>query len=74
MRCGAGLSRKDIHEAREIRDAEQAEPGIVRRTLDATLAKGEERDPREGQARREVEEQAQARTKTTFPGSEGLAT
>ena len=24
-----GLSRKDIHEARQIRDAEQAEPGIV---------------------------------------------
>ena len=30
-----GLSRKDIHEARQIRDAEQAQPGIVRATLDA---------------------------------------
>ncbi len=30
-----GLTRKDIHEARQIRDAEVAEPGIVRRALDA---------------------------------------
>ena len=37
-----GLSRKDIHEARLIRDAERAEPGIVRRTLDEQLARGEE--------------------------------
>jgi hypothetical protein len=37
-----GLSRKDIHEARQIRDAERADPGIVRRTLDERLARGEE--------------------------------
>jgi len=37
-----GLSRKDIHEAREIRDAEQADPGIVRRVLDDALEAGEE--------------------------------
>jgi hypothetical protein len=37
-----GISRKDIHEARVIRDAEEAEPGIVRRTLDEKLARGEE--------------------------------
>ena len=37
-----GLSRKDIHEARVIRDAEEADPGIVRRTLDEKLARGEE--------------------------------
>ncbi len=37
-----GLSRKDIHEARLIRDAEVADPGIVRRTLNETLAQGEE--------------------------------
>lgn len=35
-----GLSRKDIHEAREIRDAEAASPGIVRETLDAALQTG----------------------------------
>ena len=34
-----GLSRKDIHEARQIRDAEKADPGIVRRTVDEA-AKG----------------------------------
>lgn len=37
-----GLTHKDIHEAREIRDAEEADPGIVRRTLDERLEAGEE--------------------------------
>lgn len=37
-----GLDAKDIHEAREIRDAEETYPGIVRRTLDAALEAGEE--------------------------------
>lgn len=37
-----GLSRKQIHDARLIRDAEQADPGLVRRTLDERLAQGEE--------------------------------
>ena len=37
-----GLSRKDIHEARLVRDAEQADPGIVRRTLDQNLDRGQE--------------------------------
>lgn len=37
-----GLSHKDIHDARLIRDAEAADPGIVRRTLDDRLAQGEE--------------------------------
>jgi len=35
-----GLTHKDIHEARQIRDAEVAEPGIARRALDARLAQG----------------------------------
>lgn len=35
-----GISRKDIHEAREIRDAEEADPGIVRRTLNIINAAG----------------------------------
>ena len=29
-----GLSRKQVHEARKIRDAEDVNPGIVRRTLE----------------------------------------
>jgi phage N-6-adenine-methyltransferase len=37
-----GLSSKDIFEARQIRDAEEAEPGIVRRVLDERLEAGEE--------------------------------
>jgi hypothetical protein len=35
-------ARKLIHEARLIRDAEAAEPGIVRRALDERLEQGEE--------------------------------
>ena len=37
-----GLTRKDIHEARQFRDAERADPGIVRRVLDDRLANREE--------------------------------
>lgn len=55
-----GLSRKDIHEARQIRDAEAAEPGLVRRTLDARLAAGEE--PSKAAVRRAVSEKLQTRT------------
>lgn len=32
-----GLTRKDIHEARQVRDAELADPGIVKRTLAAIV-------------------------------------
>lgn len=38
----AGLSAKDIHEARIIRDAEEEDPGIVKRTLDEAVEVGEE--------------------------------
>lgn len=37
-----GLSRKDIHEARQLRDAETNDPGIVRRTLNERLERGED--------------------------------
>lgn len=37
-----GLTHKDVHEARALRDAENAAPGIVRKTLDAALEAGEE--------------------------------
>lgn len=37
-----GLRRDQIHEARQIRDAEAAEPGIVRRALNERLERGEE--------------------------------
>lgn len=43
--CGPaeiGLTHKDIHEARIVRDAENADPGIVRRTLDSLIDAGEE--------------------------------
>lgn len=37
-----GLSRKQIHEARLIRDAERADPGIVARTVADAVESGEE--------------------------------
>ena len=37
-----GLRADEIHEARVVRDAEQTEPGIVRRTVDEKLASGKE--------------------------------
>jgi hypothetical protein len=37
-----GISRNDIHEARQFRDAEAVDPGITRRVLDERLAAGEE--------------------------------
>jgi phage N-6-adenine-methyltransferase len=37
-----GLTHKDIYEARQIRDAEEEQPGIVRETLDKLLAEGQE--------------------------------
>jgi len=37
-----GLRHDQIHEARQLRDAESADPGIVRRTLDERLEQGEE--------------------------------
>ena len=37
-----GLRHDEIHEARQIRDAEAADPGIVRRALDDRLERGEE--------------------------------
>lgn len=37
-----GLTRKQVHEARTVRDAEKAKPGIVRRAVDERLEAGEE--------------------------------
>lgn len=37
-----GLTRKLVHEARAVRDAEKAKPGIVKKTVEAQLAAGEE--------------------------------
>jgi len=52
-----GLRRDQIHDARLIRDAEAADPGLVRRTLDARLARGEE--PTRAALRRAAEEKLQ---------------
>ena len=51
-----GLTSLQIHEARIIRDAEIADPGIVRRTLDSAIASGDE--PSKARVRRAVLETA----------------
>lgn len=47
-----GLSRQEIHEARQIRDAEVADPGVTRRTLDRLIDAGEA--PTKAAVRREI--------------------
>jgi hypothetical protein len=37
-----GLNRKQVHEARQIRDAEKRTPGMIQKALDAKLEAGEE--------------------------------
>ncbi|TIR01608.1 MAG: SAM-dependent methyltransferase, partial [Mesorhizobium sp.] len=36
----AGLTAKEVHEARKLRDAEKRTPGIVERVIEARLAAG----------------------------------
>jgi hypothetical protein len=37
-----GLTRKQVHEARQMRDAEKAKPGTVRKTVEEKLQSGKE--------------------------------
>ncbi len=37
-----GLTRKQVHEARRVRNAESAQPGVVRAALDQAIAEGKE--------------------------------
>lgn len=47
-----GLTAKDVHDARLIRDAEAADPGVTRRALDGMIERGEE--PTKAALRREI--------------------
>lgn len=47
-----GLAPKEIHDARLIRDAEVADPGVTRRALDGMIERGEE--PTKAALRREI--------------------
>jgi hypothetical protein len=49
-----GLTRKQVHEARQVRDAEIAVPGVVERTVEEAVANGEE--PTRAKVRRAVRE------------------
>ncbi len=37
-----GLRRDEIHEARRLRDAERADPGVIERTVNGMVERGEE--------------------------------
>ena len=52
-----GLTRKEVHEARLLRDAEAADPGLTRRTLDEAIAAG--REPNRAELRRAAEQKLQ---------------
>jgi hypothetical protein len=47
-----GITRKEIHDARLVRDAEVADPGIVRRTVEKDLAA--DKEPTKAEVRRVV--------------------
>lgn len=49
-----GLRRDEIHEARRLRDAERDDPGLIQRTIDRMVERGEE--PTRAALRREVVE------------------
>lgn len=51
--AGIGLRRDEIFEARKIRDAENADPGLISRALDGMIERGEE--PTRAALRREIE-------------------
>ena len=59
--CGndLGLRRKEIHEARKLRAAEAANPGIVERALDDIVSRGEE--PTRAALKREIVQKAAPR-------------
>lgn len=48
-----GLSHKQIHEARQIRDAESADPGVTQRVLNDIVSRGEE--PTKAKLNREIQ-------------------
>lgn len=66
----AGLTRKAIHEARIIRDAEQADPGIVRRVLDEKIEAGQE--PTKAALREGIKEAARQGRRTAPVGRNPL--
>jgi len=56
-----GIDRKEIHEARKLRDAEKASPGKTRAVIDGIIARGE--DPTRAKVHREVTEKPAASAK-----------
>jgi hypothetical protein len=60
-----GLTSKEVYEARQVRDAENIEPGIVKKTVEARLDAGEE--PTRADVKRAVKRAATPTGKPTPP-------
>lgn len=56
-----GITSKEIHDARQFRDAERDEPGATRRALDGIIERGEE--PTRAAIRREITARPEPRVK-----------
>jgi hypothetical protein len=63
-----GLTSKQIHEARQVRDAEKREPGVIKNTLDAKLKAGKE------PTRADVKRATKQKRATKSPSKETLKT
>lgn len=57
-----GLTSKDIHEARQVRDAEKRRPGVVHRAVEEAIAEG--REPTRAAVRRAVSEVLPAKSRS----------
>jgi hypothetical protein len=55
-----GLRRDEIFEARQFRDAERADPGVIKRTIDSIVDRGEE--PTRAALRKEIVDRPKAKT------------
>ena len=67
-----GLSPKQVHEARQIRDAENAKPGIVRNVLAKQLQAGEE--PTRAEVKRAVKQAISSPATNRRAGKRGQST
>lgn len=68
-----GLRRDEIHEARKLRDAERADPGVIQRAIDRMVDRGEEPTRAKGcpvnrLAWAEVQQAERWKLETTFAG------
>jgi hypothetical protein len=61
-----GLTSKQVHEARQVRDAEKAKPGVIRKVLDELLEAGKE--PTHAAVKRAIKPKAKSSKPKKKPG------